>query len=270
VKMHKAKGELDETPVEFPSEIEKTHEGGLLYPGKITADAGSKRLYISDTGHNRIVVADLSGKFIEAIGSGAGGLVDGPYAKAGFNRPQGTCLFEGKLYVADTENHAIRAVDLKTKTVATIAGDGSQAPRPYAEGKATEVKLNSPWDVLPMPGARSLAIAMAGPHQIWKLDLAAGTIANFAGDGIENILDGPLLESNFAQPSGLATDGKHLFVADSEVSISPILITTRSRSATLVPRPWKPWSATSSGASPTVPPRSTSRAASAWAATSFM
>ncbi|WP_435017353.1 thioredoxin-like domain-containing protein [Tundrisphaera sp. TA3] len=218
VELHRAKGELDETPVEFPSEIEKPHDGGLLYPGKITADAAGQKLYISDTGHNRIVVADLSGKFIEAIGGGEGGLVDGAYAKAQFNRPQGTCLFEGKLYVADTENHAIRVVDLAGKTVATVAGDGTQAHPPYGEGKASGVRLNSPWDVLPMPGTRSLAVAMAGPHQIWKLDLAAGTIANFAGDGRENILDGPALEANLAQPSGLATDGQHLFVADSEVS----------------------------------------------------
>ena len=34
------------------------------------------------------------------------------------------CLVGDILYVADTENHAIRAVDLKAKTVTTVAGDG--------------------------------------------------------------------------------------------------------------------------------------------------
>src|SRR5207302_3253443 len=40
----------------------------------------------------------------------------------------------------------------------------------------------------------------------------------FAGSGRENIRDGGLGEANFAQPSGLTTDGKTLYVADSEVS----------------------------------------------------
>ena len=59
---------------------------------------------------------------------------------------------------------------------------------------------------------------MAGPHQIWKLDLQTGMIGVWAGSGHENIEDGRPHTAKFAQPSGLATDGEHLFVADSEVS----------------------------------------------------
>ncbi len=104
-------------------------QGALLYPGKVLADQASKRLFISDTGHNRIVVTDLEGKSPYVIGSGAEGLVDGGYEKARFNRQQGICLAGEILYVADTENHSIRAVDLKSKTVNTIAGTGSQSLR---------------------------------------------------------------------------------------------------------------------------------------------
>ena len=63
------------------------------------------------------------------IGSGREGFVDGAFAKARFNRPQGMCLDGETLYVADTENHAIRAVDLKSKQVTTISGTGTQAQR---------------------------------------------------------------------------------------------------------------------------------------------
>ena len=235
VKLHGARGELDETPVDFPAESEKTHTGGLLYPGKITADAAGQKLYISDTGHNRIVVTDLAGKFIEAIGGGDGGLADGSYTKATFNRPQGTCLLEDVLYVADTESHALRAVDLKARTVKTIAGTGVQAHPPYGAGKGIEVKLNSPWDVIPIPNTKTLAVAMAGPHQIWRYDLSKETIAVYAGDGTENIVDGSLRSANFAQPSGLATDGNHLFVADSEVSgVRSISLGSPARVSTIV------------------------------------
>jgi DNA-binding beta-propeller fold protein YncE len=67
---------------------------------------------------------------------------------------------------------------------------------------------------------------MAGPHQIWKLSRAGGVIGPYAGNGRENIVDGRLLPmqpfaagyASFAQPSGLASDGQRLFVADSEGS----------------------------------------------------
>ena len=65
---------------------------------------------------------------------------------------------------------------------------------------------------------KALYIAMAGLHQIWKLDLKSDRLSVFAGTGDENIVDGGANSANFAQPSGLATDGENLFTADSEVS----------------------------------------------------
>lgn len=218
VKRHRARGDLNESPLKFFPENEKPHAGPLLYPGKVTADVAGSRLFITDTGHNRIVVTDLAGKGREVVGNGGQGLTDGPFDQATFNRPQGTCLIGDVLYVADTENHAIRAVDLKSKAVTTIAGTGQQSARRSGSGTARTTALNSPWDVLQIPGTNVLAIAMAGPHQIWKLDLANQVVTVWAGSGVENIIDGDLDSAAFAQPSGLATDGRSLFVADSEVS----------------------------------------------------
>ncbi len=218
VERHRSRRELDESPVEFPAEVDRPHDGGLLYPGKVTADAASDRLYISDTGHNRIVVTDLRGRFIEAIGGGKSGLVDGDYAHAAFDRPQGTCLLDDILYVADTENHALRAVDLKAKAVRTAAGTGEQTTLYTASGKGPQTPLSSPWDVIVIPRTKTLAIAMAGHHQVWRFDVARGVVSTWAGSGRENIQDGTLGSARFAQPSGLATDGHQLFVADSEAS----------------------------------------------------
>ncbi|APW63054.1 thioredoxin-like domain-containing protein [Paludisphaera borealis] len=214
-------GKLNEKPIEFATEESQYADKALLFPGKVLADAGSNRLFISDTGHNRIVQTDLNGGDPVVIGDGGHGLVDGSYAKARFNRQQGMCLEGDVLYVADTENHAIRAIDLKKKEVTTVVGDGQQAqhdPRHVFVGPGKTSQISSPWDVIQIPGSRTIYIAMAGPHQIWKFDPADGTVRSWAGSGRENILDGDLRDSNFAQPSGLATDGKHLFVADSEVS----------------------------------------------------
>jgi thiol-disulfide isomerase/thioredoxin len=219
---HKPRGELDTTPLVFPSEDSRPHSEALLFPGKVLANAAGNRLFISDTGHNRIVVTDLKGNAIATIGSGEAALKNGEYERAAFHRPQGMCLIDSTLYVADTENHAIRAVDLESKIVRTLAGTGEQAirdPRLRFQARAEGTPLNSPWDLLQNPlKPQELLIAMAGPHQLWALDLEAGTVRVWAGSGRENIIDGPPDAAAFAQPSGLATDGKSLFVADSEVS----------------------------------------------------
>ncbi len=216
----RAEGVLDPTPLRFAPESEKSRRGPLHYPGKIASDAASRRLFISDTGNNRVVVTDLEGKAAEAIGSGASGLTDGGFATAMFNRPQGLCLHDGVLYVADTENHAIRAVDFQTRKVRTVAGFGVQGPprMGFLAGAVATTPLNSPWDVLVPSGSQDLYIAMAGYHQIWKLALGRGTVGPWAGTGEENIRDGHREQARFAQPSGLASDGHHLFVADSETS----------------------------------------------------
>ena len=232
----RARKTLNETPVRFYAENEKPDNTPLLFPGKVLADAEGKRLFIADTAHNRLVLTDLQGRNAKPIGNGVPELVDGSFEKAGFHRPQGMCLVGETLYVADTENHAIRAVDLKAKTVTTVAGNGQQARRTPEAGSGKSVPLNSPWDVLLVPGTRSLFIAMAGPHQIWRYDLDSDKIGVWAGSGVENIVDGTLTAAAFAQPSGLATDGTHLYVADSEVSaIRAISLDKRNhRVATIV------------------------------------
>jgi hypothetical protein len=118
--------------------------------------------------------------------------------------------------VADTENHAIRAIDLDTGRVRTLAGTGEQAHAVGGGGPGLGTRLSSPWDLALIDGR--LIIAMAGTHQLWELDLRGGQTRPFAGTGREGLKDGSLQDAWFAQPSGLALADGHLFVADSEVS----------------------------------------------------
>lgn len=212
----------------------------LRFPGKVLADAATNRLFIADSNHNRLVITSLEGKLQQIVGAGAIGRTDGTYNAARFNHPQGMALVENKLYVADTENHLIRKIDLAARTVTTIAGTGGQghawaeqmgddppktpAAPPFIVNSPLAKPLSSPWAL--WHHDQNLFIAMAGMHQIWKMPLDESTIGAYAGNGRENIADGPLLPgtpyeesfASFAQPSGLASDGKQLFVADSEGS----------------------------------------------------
>lgn len=222
------RGELNEQPLKYALERAKVGDLPLAFPGKVLADAKHDRLFISDSNHNRIVVTRLDGTLIETIGTGASGATDGAFDHATFHRPQGLALDAGKdstedaLYVADTENHLIRRVDLKARTVTTIAGTGVQSRvYPSEEGASATVArttaLNSPWD-LQLVGRR-LYIAMAGPHQIWRMNLNTNQLARFAGSGREGRGDGARLTADFAQPSGLTTDGAMLYVADAESNV---------------------------------------------------
>jgi thiol-disulfide isomerase/thioredoxin len=211
------RGELNEQPLSLALERAKVGDLPLAFPGKVLADERGDRLFISDSNHNRIVVTHLDGTLIETIGTGTRGAEDGTFERASFHRPQGLALDADSLYVADTENHLIRRVDFKTRRVETVAGTGKQMEEYNQKGPARGVALNSPWD-LQLVG-RTLYIAMAGPHQIWKLDLEKQEVSTFAGSGREERRDGESSKAGFAQPSGLATDGHTLYVADSESNL---------------------------------------------------
>ena len=213
------KGMIDRRDLGLIPEV--VEESALAFPGKVLADGAGNRLFIADTNHNRIVVTDLHGQVQAVIGSGAEDFVDGDYASAAFNHPQGMELLGDTLYVADTENHAIRRINLATCQVDTIAGTGEQGHDRRAQGPGRQVALSSPWDLTHHDG--TLYIAMAGTHQLWRLSLADGAVCPHAGTGGENIDNGPLAQATLAQPSGIVVgkdrgDNPILYFADSETS----------------------------------------------------
>ena len=196
-------------------------QNALSFPGKVLADEAGGRLFIADTNHNRIIVSSFDGDVKQVIGSGEEALVDAPLAQSAFNHPQGMAIDGDILYVADTENHAIRRVDLQAGHVETIAGTGEQGYDRTGGRPGRSTSLSSPWDVVLHNGV--VYIAMAGIHQLWSLDLETGIVGPYAGSGREAITDGPLATSALAQPSGITigndgSGGERLYFADSETS----------------------------------------------------
>ncbi len=196
-------------------------QSDLSFPGKVLADLPGERLFIADTNHNRIIVSSFDGDVKKVIGTGEESLADGTFAHSAFNHPQGMALEGGILYVADTENHAIRRVDLQAGRVGTIAGTGEQGYDRTGGQPGHFTSLSSPWDIVLHGGVAY--IAMAGIHQLWSLDLRTGIVGPYAGSGREAITDGPLATSALAQPSGITigddgSGGERLFFADSETS----------------------------------------------------
>jgi thiol-disulfide isomerase/thioredoxin len=210
-------GKIDRTPLAMSPERARLAALPLRFPGKVLADERSGRLFVADSSHNRILVATPDGRTTAVIGDGRAGNVDGAFEAARFYRPQGLAIDGDRLYVADTENHVVRAADLAARRVSTLAGTGQQGAWGGQGGRATEVSLSTPWDVC--LAGHLLMVAMAGTHQVWLIDLDRGLALPYAGTGREARVDGAVDEAGFAQPSGLALAGQSLIVADSESNI---------------------------------------------------
>ena len=192
----------------------------LHYPSKLLPAVGD-RLFIADTGHHRLLEVQLSldglsGEIVRTFGTGEAGYQDGHITTAQFHDPHGMALLGNTLYVADTENHAIRAIDLVREQVRTIAGTGTLG-RTLNPNSATPTTTDLRSQRALAALEQALFIAMAGAHQIWVL-LEEKTLGVFAGTGAEALLDGPRGEAAFNQPSDLVLALGHPFVADAEAS----------------------------------------------------
>lgn len=184
--------------------------GMLSAPGGL---AVSKQwVAISDTGHNRVILADHSGKVATVIGGDCANNDD----EAVFSRPHGLAFHNGKLYVANTEGQTIRTISLDSHKVTTLAGNGHRAYVASGDFRATDAPFNSPWDVQWVHG--KLFVSMAGDHDIWRYDPTTNRIGPWAGTGREGLRDGRRGTAEFAQPSGLDAYKNSLYVADAESS----------------------------------------------------
>jgi sugar lactone lactonase YvrE len=117
--------------------------------GSITVDAEG-RVYLSDTYNHRIRRIDLTAGTVTTIaGNGTPGFAGdgGPATMASFNYPRDLELGpDGRLYVADTNNHRVRVVDLNTGIITTFAGNG-QAGFSGDGGLATAASFSRPFGV---------------------------------------------------------------------------------------------------------------------------
>lgn len=212
-------------------------------PKEVLLDS-AENIYVLDMRNERIRYIDMQTQMIWTIaGNGEKSYCGdgGPAMDACFNFPKNDnpepggamALNEaaGLLYVADTESHIIRVIDLNAGTIALLAGTPEVAG--YTQGAALQAQFNYPTD-LELDGD-TLFVADANNHAIRAIDLGTNTVSTFAGTGVAScpfdgdvavpqICDeqhfggdgGPAIEATLYRPFGinLTTDGD-LVIADS-------------------------------------------------------
>lgn len=264
VKEAEADGSLNRAPA--PTVLEAKELQPLRFPSK-AVQLPDGRFAVSDAGQHRIVILEPDGVTTdEIIGTGKRGLLDGEASEAQFNEPNGIAVLSEAaaehygydLIVADTVNHSLRAIQLGHRRllrsrvesrVITLAGTGKQwmqnNPLPTGNGNPLEYALSTPWDLQWDEVSGQIIITMAGIHQMWTFKPAKvndageiespGALAVLAGTTQEGLVDGPLVTSWWAQPSGVSVDASGaIFVADSETSAVRMIHADRSQVSTIV------------------------------------
>jgi len=208
-------------PVSSPCPVGASPEPGessraLAFPGRVHAT--NNRIFIADSGHNRVLETTTHGHVLYQFGSNTAGFIDARGTAAAFNNPQGMVFSDDYLYVADSGNHAIRRIHLQSEEVVTIAGTGKPGGAPAGShfDNPCTVNLDSPCGLALKDN--SIYIAMSGMHQVWSLSLVANTLEIIAGSGSKGLSDGAAHLASFAQPSALTLMGDTLYVADAEAS----------------------------------------------------
>ncbi len=137
------------------------------------------------------------------------GFVDGVGGDARFHTPSGLAIdAAGTLYVADTGNHAIRAIGIDGR-VTTLAGTGAAG---FADGPALQARFHAPTGVA-VDAAGRVYVADGFNDRIRVIE--QGVVRTLAGDGRPGLEDGPGASARFDTPGGVAVDADGIvWVAD--------------------------------------------------------
>ena len=179
---------------------------GLAY------DSARSVLYVADSGNHSIreIIGLNKTPGAQLFAGGSVGTADGNGLSANFNTPTGLAYDSAReaLYVADSQNHAIRKItDLDgVKKVETIAGDRSNAGSD--DGLGTAAKFDTPASIALDGSNNILYVADSGNHSIRKIDLTTSpvTVSTIAG-GAAGHGDGAGTAALFGGINGIAVSG---------------------------------------------------------------
>jgi sugar lactone lactonase YvrE len=176
-------------------------------------------IYVADTWNQAIRRIDpRTGEVARVVGTGvrAFGGDGGPALDAQFGGIYAIAFHAGTLYLADLDNRRIRAVDLSTGLVRTVAGNGEKGV-PADGAMAQSAPLVDPRAVA-VDATGQVYICERGGHALRVVDAGgrirtvAGTgTAGFSGDG------GPALRAELRGPKHISVDADGtVLIADTE------------------------------------------------------
>jgi hypothetical protein len=210
--------------------------GGMVIDSN---DASSPTMYVADSANQTIRSIDLKSKMVKTVAGQAGiaGYADGIGTAAVFNKPSGVVIINRTLYVTEANSLTIRAIDLTTFAVTTVAGKAPKNPNHFCEdvspvlppecgstdsAKGTEARFRFPFGVAAR-GNEGFFVVDSHNNLIRFFDARTTEVKTVAGVQ-QTVLDDisrPSIESTDTTPGTLShpshvvfAGGRTLYVAD--------------------------------------------------------
>lgn len=174
-------------------------------------------LYITEVRNHRVLRLDRkTGQLTTVAGTGVKGYRgDGGLAtEAELNEPYEVRFdHDGNMYFVEMQNHLIRRIDAKTGKIETIAGTGKQGFSGDG-GPATQAMFSRPHSIA-LDHRGGLYVADIGNHRIRRIDLKAGTVDTFVGNGKKHLPQAGKVDSASPMigPRALFIQGDTMWVA---------------------------------------------------------
>jgi hypothetical protein len=176
-------------------------------------------IFIADTWNSRVRrIEARSGKIFGFAGTGKRGFSGdgGPAREAEFGNVYCVAFDapQKNLFVADLDNRRIRAVNLKSGIVTTVAGNGQRGV-PVDGARAKEAPLVDPRAVA-VDSKGSIYILERSGHALRKVD-RDGVIRTVAGTGKKGNADGEALKAEFNGPKHICIGANDdVIIADTD------------------------------------------------------
>ena len=216
----------------------------LNQPARLTLWSDGGKILVTDKHKLRALFFE-SGIVSTVAGSHVAGFNNGRGTDAMFNNPGGIAI--GRIceptvnycdilaFIADSSNHRIRRVALRTSDVTTLAGASVSS---FSDGAPQDARFSNPSDcACDDADCTNLLIADSGNNRIRKMHLASAQVTTLSGTGYVltapapdsdctprynctcnncTLVDGQATIARFSSPRALAVskDGTTLFVAD--------------------------------------------------------
>jgi sugar lactone lactonase YvrE len=187
-----------------PDGATQTIAQNLNTPSAIALERDGAHLVVADTGSHTIKRVELQTGRVTIIAGAqnVSGVADGNNTAAHFNGPVGVAVGrDGTIFVADTYNDRIRAIDAEGR-VRTVAGGDAPGYRDASAG--ADAQFDTPCGIA-VDTDGSLVVADTGNHRLRRVTVD-GAVTTISGTGAQGVVDGPLSAASFNEPTGVVVD----------------------------------------------------------------